>query len=226
MIAETIYGWRSNAMAAWSAAFDRANSQRRTVSRAGRTSSGSGHAVAGFLAPETRPRRTRTVSINPGVEYDYTPFIARALAQPQFCDPWAGGKGRGLEPRRTGASQGAPLAGPRARLRALLDNYGGLITPAVRALLREADAPSEGRAGTRHATLTTVVGRCVQVGWPDNDIRELVLPIINAEGGDGDWSEHLNSILEWMREQHTAAISAIPAAPASLAAAFGAGGAL
>jgi hypothetical protein len=45
------------------------------------------------------------------------------------------------------------------------------------------------------------VARIVQVGWPDADIRQLVLPVVNSEWGDGDWSEHLDSMLVSLSRQ-------------------------
>jgi hypothetical protein len=185
--------------------------------------------LVGYDHLKSEPRQTRIISIDSTVEYDVREFLARVLAQPQICDPWAGGKGQGrIAPRGRlpGQAGQVPTAGPKARLGALLDRYGDLITPAVRALLREATAPAEGQPGNRHATLITVVGRCIQAGWPDADIRGLVLPTVNTEWGDGDWSAHLDQILTWTREQHDAAIAAMPAAPSSIAAAFGAGGVL
>ena len=182
--------------------------------------------LPGFWHQKREPRQTRIVSIDSNAEYDYREFMACVLARPQFCDPWAGGKGRGGAPRRTGAAQTDALIGPKARLRVLLDGYGGLLTPAVRALLGEAITPTEGRPGNRHATLTMVVARCIQAGWPDGDVRALVLPTINGLWGDGDWRAHLDSIIAWTRQQEAAAIATMPAAPASIAAAFGAAGAL
>ena len=81
----------------------------------------------------------------------------------------------------------------------MLDRYSGLITPAVRALLREAQAPGEGTPGNRHATLVTIVARLVHTRWGDDDIRQLVLPVVNAGWGDGYWDDHLARITAWVR---------------------------
>jgi hypothetical protein len=165
--------------------------------------------LPGFWHLKREPRQTRIVSLNPTVEYEFSAFRARVLAQPQIVDPWAGGKGVGRSTAlRTGNTATAPAAGPTARLRVLLDAHGSLITPAVRALLREAVAPAEGRSGNRHATLVAVAARCMQAGWSDDDIRNLALPVVNDEWGDGDWSGHLNQILAWTRAQEAASIAA------------------
>jgi hypothetical protein len=179
--------------------------------------------LPGCLHLKCEPRRTRILEINQNIEYDYHEFISRMRARPQICDPSR--KGGGRAQARLGQAAAVPTAGPKARLRALLDHYG-TITAAVRVLLREAMAPIDGRTGNRHPTLVTIVGFCVQAGWSDTDVRSLILPIINAEWADGDWGSHLDSIITWTREQHDAALGALPAAPSWIAAAFGARGAL
>lgn len=181
--------------------------------------------LPGFWHQKRQPRMTHTLSLS-GRSYDFADFLARVKAEPQIVALRAGGQGHGMI-RRGGAA--VPSAGctgtATARLRALLDATGGLITPAVRVLLREVVAPGEGRPGNRHATLIAVTARCMQAGWRDEDVRELVLPIINAEWNDGDWRAHLDRIIDWTRRQETTAAAAMPAASASLAAAFRVGGA-
>ena len=162
--------------------------------------------LPGFWHQKRTPRMTRVVEAS-GARYAWPGFLARVQAQPQVCDPWAGGKGAGT--RR--ASPGQPLdpAGPGARLRVLLDLHAGLVTPAVRALLREAKAPCDDGAGNRHATLLAVAARCVQVGWPDADIQALVQPVLVQHWG-GDRRERLAEMLAWVRGQEAAAIAAAP----------------
>jgi hypothetical protein len=180
--------------------------------------------VPGFWHLKPEPRRTRLICTNP-VAYDYPEFIARVRAEPQIADPWARGAGRGRPTgRRAGNGMAAAgSAGTTARLRVLLDTYGGLIVPAVRALLREAVAPTDGRPGNRHGTLISVTARCMAAKWSDDDIGNLVLPIVNAEWGEGDWRQHLDDVIAWTRRQEAASIAAAPAAPDRLAAAFRAG---
>jgi hypothetical protein len=180
--------------------------------------------LAGFWHQKHEPRQTRLISAS-NVAHDFASFIARVKAEPQICDPWARGAGRGHPTlRRTGGgAQSASAAGPTARLRVLLDASGGLITPAVRALLREAVAPTEGRPGNRHGTIIAVTARCIQAKWSDDDIRDLVLPVANADWGDGDWRQHLDDVIGWTRRQEAASVAAAVAAPDRLSAAFGAG---
>jgi hypothetical protein len=179
--------------------------------------------LAGFWHQKREPRQSRLIATS-NVSYDYREFITRVRAEPQIVDPWARGAGRG-QPigRRVGGAVSASVASPTARLRVLLDGTGGLVTPAVRALLREAVAPAEGQPGNRHTTLVSIAARCVQTGWPDDDIRSLVLPVANAQWGDGDWCEHLDDILAWTRRQEAASVAATPAAPDRLSIAFGFG---
>jgi hypothetical protein len=179
--------------------------------------------VPGYWHQKREPRQTRIVSIDPAVHYEYREFMARVTAQPQIVDPWANGKGTGRTAARVAGRGSAPMVttGPTARLRTLLDLHGSLITPAVRALLREAVAPSDGGSGNRHDTLKSIAARCVQAGWSDDDIRQLVLPVINGEWGDGDWTDHFGQIIAWTRTQEVAALAAMPAVPKHIAAAFG-----
>ena len=162
--------------------------------------------LPGFRHQKGAPRMTRIVAQS-GRAYSFPAFMDRGLAQPQICDPWAGSKGAGI--RRAATGQLLDPAGPTARLRVLLDRHGGLVTPAVRALLREAVAPTEDRAGNRHATLMAVAARCVQVGWPDADIQALVQPVVIEHWG-GDRSHRLAGMLAWAREQEAAALAAAP----------------
>jgi hypothetical protein len=180
--------------------------------------------LPGFWHQKREPRQTRIVSLTEHT-FEFRSFVARVKAEPQIVDPCVVGRGRGLPTGQRRAS-GTTMQGasPTVRLRALLDASGGLITPAVRNLLREAVAPSDGQPGNRHAVLVAVTARCMQAGWRGADVRELVLPVINGEWGDGDWGSHLDGIITWTGEREAAAVAAMPAAPAPLAAAFGAGG--
>ena len=179
--------------------------------------------LPGFWHLKREPRQTRIVALN-DAKYDFRAFVARVKAEPQIVDLGAGRKGRGQAPtaRRGTGNSATTNGGPTARLRVLLDRYGGLVTPAVRTLLREAIAPADGRAGNRHETLKTIAARCVQIGWSDLDIRALVLPVVNGEWRDGDWTSHIGSIITWTRGREAAAIAMVRTAPRDLAAAFGA----
>ena len=180
--------------------------------------------LPGFWHQKREPRQTRIVSLSDS-SYDFRSFVSRVKAEPQVVDPWAGGKGRGAGVgRRAGTVTSATASVPTARLRVLLERSGGLITPAVRTLLREAVAPSDGQPGNRHATLLAIAARCMQAGWRDEDVRELVLPVINGQWGDGDWREHLDRVIDWTRRQETAAIATATAAPSHIVKAFSAGG--
>jgi hypothetical protein len=168
--------------------------------------------LAGFWHQKREPSRTRIMSINPAAEYSFDEFMARLRAQPQIVDPWAA-------TRRTGHTS-APHHGsvmgrdncvpPTARLRVLLDRYGGLITPSVHALLREARSPSDGAGGNRHSTLVAIVARCVQIGWPDADIQQLVLPTAFDiwDVDRRELAERLDHILAWTRQQEVSAVAA------------------
>jgi hypothetical protein len=126
---------------------------------------------------------------------------------------------------RTALSGNHPSASPTTmRLRRLLALHGGLRTPAVRALIREAIAPIGTSAGNRHDTLKAVAAHLVHAGWSDADIHALVQPSVVEHWG-GNRIEPLSRILAWLRGQEAVAQSNAPAASASataLARAFGA----
>ena len=165
--------------------------------------------VPGFWHQKREPRQAHIVSIIPAMEYEFSAFMSRVLGQPQIADPWAGGKGtRRPTARHAGSGVSVASAGTTARLRILLDLHSGYVTPAVRALLREAKAPADGRPGNRHETLKSVVARSILAGWPDDDIRALVLPVINGEWGEGDWTDHIDRLLDWTRTQEAARVAA------------------
>jgi RepB DNA-primase from phage plasmid len=167
--------------------------------------------LPGYWHQKGEPRQTHIVSINRAMEYEFSAFMVRVLAQPQIVDPWAGGKGiRRPTVRHAGSGVSVSSAGTTARLRSLLDLHGGYVTPAVCALLREAKAPADGRPGNRHETLKSVVARSIVAGWPDDDIRTLVLPVINGEWGEGDWKDHVDRLLDWTRAQESARVAAAP----------------
>ncbi len=167
--------------------------------------------VPGFWHQKGEPRQTHIVSIDLATQYEFAALMARVLAQPQIADPWAGGKGiRRPMVRHAGCGVSVSSAGTTARLRILLDLHGGYVTPAVCALLREAKAPADGRPGNRHETLKSVVARSILAGWPDDDIRALVLPVINDGWGEGDWTNHIDRLLEWTRAQEATRVAATP----------------
>lgn len=175
--------------------------------------------LPGFWHQKRTPRMTRIITVS-RTRYTWPEFLAHVLAQRQVCDPWAGGKGHGTRPAAAGQSL-AP-AGATARLRVLLGLHGGLVTPAVRALLCEAQPPSDDRAGNRHDSLKAVAARLVQIGWPDGDIQALVQPILIQSWGV-DRTKRVAGMLAWIREQEAAALIAAPlpsARSTRLAAAF------
>jgi len=176
--------------------------------------------LPGFYHQKREPRMTRILEIS-GAEYHVGTFIPRVLAYPQFCDP-----SRGISRARTYRDRvGHPIdtAGPTARLRVLLDLHGGLIVPAVHALIREARAPSQGAGGNRYPTLLSIVARCAQCGWRDEGIRKLVLPVASEAWDATDIPEQLEGIVRWVREQEAAKLAAAPMSDRArrIAAAFG-----
>ena len=180
--------------------------------------------LPGFWHQKGEPRMSRILSLSPEIDYGMGNFLARVQAQSQVCDPWAGGRGRGAGVQR-GLVGDIDRAGPTARLRVLLAQHGGLVTPAVRNLLREAKAPTDEGAGNRHSTLLAVAARCVHLGWPDADIHALVQPVL-IECWGGDREDRLTTMLAWVREKEAAALAFKPAPTASasaLARAFGSG---
>jgi hypothetical protein len=181
--------------------------------------------LAGFNHQKREPRLTRIVSLDASVQYPFEEFIARTRAQPQVYDPWARGdprRGRSGAGRERITETGSTTGGTTTRLRVLLDASGGLITPAVHRLLREAVPPTDRASGNRHSTLVSAVARCTQARWQAEEMRELILPVVDAEWEDGDWREHLDRIIAWTLHQQAAAIAATPATPAAIVRAFGA----
>jgi hypothetical protein len=87
--------------------------------------------LPGYWHQKGKPRQTHIVSINPTMEYEFSAFMARVLAQPRIVDPWAGGKGtRRPTVRHAASCVGVSSAGTTARLRIQLDLHGGYVTPA------------------------------------------------------------------------------------------------
>ena len=169
--------------------------------------------LPGFWHQKREPRMTRIVESS-NAHYAWPGFLAQIQLQPQLCDPWAGGKGTGT--RRVVAGQSLNFAGPTARLRVLLNLHGGLVTPAVRTLLKEAVAPTMEQAGNRHATLMAVAARLVQIGWLEADIQALVQPVVIEHWGV-DRRERLAGMLAWARGNEATARAAEPALSAHAA---------
>ena len=125
-------------------------------------------------------------------------------------------------PYQARARSTSPTAGSgtqAVRLRAHLDHFGGLVTPAVRAAVAEA------QHGERHLMLRAIVARLVPLRWPDAEVRALVLPAALEAWPDVDGREltrRLDHVLAWVRAQEASKVSALPSAPARVAAAFGA----
>jgi hypothetical protein len=167
--------------------------------------------IPGFWHQKDAPRQTRIITLTDRA-YDCRDFLRRVERQPQICNPWSARNGGKVGTHARGTPRQANTGSLTARLRVLLDRHGGLVTPAVHALLREAQAPTEGAGGNRHATLVAVVARLVQIGWPDLDIRQLVLPVVlNIWDVDPrEVSGRLDGILAWTREQEAAALAAEP----------------
>jgi hypothetical protein len=192
--------------------------------------------LPGFWHQKREPRLSHIVALSDS-NYDCHNFERCVQAQPQVCDPGParlgtrGGGSRGPRARLgqhgCGQTQPRDSANTTARLHELLDGFGGLITPSVHALLREAQAPGEGTAGNRHATLVSIVAWLVRMRWGDNDIRELVLPVTNDEWSDGDWGEHLDQVIAWVRAREAKRDfgTPLPPRPDWLAAAPATGGA-
>ncbi len=139
--------------------------------------------------------------------YVHAEFMARAAACPSVCDLPPGKSGAGSA-RRGASDQATHTIGTTARLRYHLAQFGGLIVPAAQALIREARPPSDGAPGNRHSTLVSIVTRCAQARWSDQDIRDLVLPLASEAWEAADLSERLDSILRWTRERESTKLGA------------------
>ncbi len=155
--------------------------------------------IAGSWHLKAAPRQVRVVGAC-DVEYELADLLHRVIGLPivaalPTATRRAGGKGRPLD-----------LAAPTARLRHHLDRSGGLITPAVRAVISEARAPDDAGGGNRHATLVAIVARLAQVGWRDHDIRDLVLPAaLEAWTVADDLEARVANVIVWVRSREQAA---------------------
>lgn len=143
-----------------------------------------------------QPRMTRLLSVDPGRVYDFASFITTVKCQPIVA------KVSTAKRTRSGAPTPINGLGPpsnsmmNARMRELLRQHGGLVLPAIGALISEAVGPTNG-PGNRHETLKTAVGKLGSRAWSADEITAFVLPRINQQWGDGDWSEHLASVVSW-----------------------------
>jgi hypothetical protein len=168
--------------------------------------------LPGFWHQKHEPRMTRIVSIT-GNRYNCSKFTTCVRAQPQVQDMAAGSTGwRGGA--RPATLHQADLHERSARLRALLERSGGIVTPAARRLVVEAKVPTDVSPGNRHETLLALVTRLGLLGWRDQDILALALPLVNATWG-GDWSEHLDRMLAWLRARETEGAATPVSTPAA-----------
>jgi hypothetical protein len=158
---------------------------------------------------KSEARQTRVQSFSGNV-HNYSDFRRRVQSAHQVCDPLLRREGITAGGRHGGSIPGVVTGSATARLRILLGRNGGLVTPSVRTLVREAVAPTHASRGNRHSTLVAIVTRLVRIGWPDTDIRQLVLPLTNHEWADGDWTAHLDRILVWTRSREADGLARTP----------------
>ncbi|MDB5380903.1 MAG: hypothetical protein JWO26_535 [Rhodospirillales bacterium] len=177
--------------------------------------------LPGYWHLKGEPRMTRIVAAS-DASYKFADFVARVRAHPELHRPNAARSfGRTTVGRST--ALGANVSPQAVEFRKVLEQFGGLITPAVRAAIAKA------QHGERHLVLRNVAARLVLVPWPDADIRALVLPAASSAWPDVDpaeLSQRLDSLLAWVRAQEAAKHAAAPAplgAAAHPARAFGAG---
>ena len=110
--------------------------------------------------------------------------------------------------RASSPGRALDLTGPATRLRQHLAVSGGIVTPAVRAVIWEAHGPGEAGGGNRHTTLVAVVARLAQLGWPDGAIRDLVLPVaLEAWTVTDDLAARLDRVIAWVRAREQVAHS-------------------
>lgn len=174
--------------------------------------------LPGFLHMKREPRMTRMIE-RTGIVYPIDEIERRLRQAPIVQTVAARASGRG------GVGQSGNAVERTARLRELLHQHGGLITPSMRQLIREATPRTEHAPGNRHATLVAIAARLAQCGWRNQDIHGLVLPAVEETWGV-DRAERLDSILRWVRGREAETVAAQPSPTermTRLAAAFGAG---
>jgi hypothetical protein len=157
--------------------------------------------LPGFVHQKVKgsPRLTRILA-DGGPVYGLADFTVRVRALPKVQEIGPATVFRGT--RTAGKPSGGTMSADRtARLRELLEVSGGIVTPAVATLIAEAVPPVGGNPGNRHPTLMAIVARLAQRGWSDLSIRRLVLDRVNVAWGDGDWGDHLDRMLAWVRER-------------------------
>ena len=169
--------------------------------------------LPGFYHFKAEAKVTRIRSCT-GHKYNFCEFMERVIRQPQICNPRAVCSGASGGIRGPVLGHQVDTGSRTARLRALLGQHGGLVTPSVQALLREAKSPTGGSAGNRHQTLVAIACRCVKIGWSDDEVRQLVLPaafdVWNV--GSLELVDRLDRVLAWIRKQEAATTAASPSA--------------
>ncbi len=155
--------------------------------------------IAGSWHLKAAPRQVRIIEAH-DVEYELADVLERVTRLPIVAAAPVAIR------RRGGTGHSLDLAAPTARLRHHLDRFGGLITPAVRAVISEARAPDDAGGGNRHATLVAIVARLAQVGWRDQDIRDLVLPaVLEAWTVADDLEARVANVIAWVRSREAVA---------------------
>jgi hypothetical protein len=88
------------------------------------------------------------------------------------------------------------------RLRCLLRQHGGLVRPAVSALITEVGAAGTGR----HDALVALGGFFVAQRWPVADAMTFLLPLVDAAFGtdEGSWAGEIESALQHARRRERA----------------------
>jgi hypothetical protein len=157
--------------------------------------------LPGFWHLKSEPRMTRILEITDAV-YDFAGFIARATTFP----PVPGFNASMPRSRNTASTIGQPEAA--AFLRHYLDHlHHGMITPGVQGAIAQAEH------GIRHNLLRAITARLVAGGWPDADIRALVLPAAAAAWADvhpDELAARLDRIITWVRARETSKLAAMP----------------
>lgn len=83
------------------------------------------------------------------------------------------------------------------RLRTLLTSYDGRVKPAVRELVQQIGAEAQGR----HDAVVAICGRLVSLQWTLDMVSEFLVPLINNNFGDGDWTEEIVAAFEHARRR-------------------------
>ena len=96
-----------------------------------------------------------------------------------------------------------------ARLQPLFDKCGSLVKPAIRELVKQIGIEGCGR----HDAVVAICGRLVLQRWSDSRAVKFLVPIVNENFGEGDWTKEIENALAHARGRESVRLGAMRGRP-------------